>query len=119
MSRKIKFRCWDKREHRFTDTATLFASLDNDGTLNDEYYIEVDEFTGLYDSDGVEIYENDVLSPIAESAGQFVVKFDKGSFIVVNKFGIWGPLSKYFEVCQHFGHGLKVVGKFRVKEGKQ
>lgn len=113
MIRPIKFRAWDKRNKRFTNSLTLFASLDNDGTLNNEYYIEIDQFTGLYDNSRNEIYENDILRRIHDSHSNYVVRFVDGCFVVYNDYGKWGTLAKYINVCNEFGIKTKVIGNIR------
>jgi uncharacterized phage protein (TIGR01671 family) len=57
MERVIKFRAWDKKENKFT-----YPKLwDNTMPSNWEYWYDLQQFTGLHDRDGKEIYEGDLL----------------------------------------------------------
>ena len=59
MNRTIKFRVWDKINKQFRDPEFMGGHL-NDIFLPDEMYV-FQQFTGLFDKNGKEIYEGDVI----------------------------------------------------------
>ena len=101
--RPIKFRAWDKINkcmvcsHSLTwigfdgsiwteagrkfDTPNM--EIETDGTL------EIMQFTGLHDKNGIEIYESDKVKFHDELTGKYfvgVVEFKDGSFCIVTEF---------------------------------
>jgi len=65
MSRELKFRVWDAKEKRW-DNPALVEIFNSDGVLGHLYdpnseYTTIQQFTGIYDRDGKEIYEGDIL----------------------------------------------------------
>lgn len=85
--RQIKFRAWSVKEKCMLDWSTIKQSAFNDGdvnlmhnvlTSNDEMY-NVMQFTGIYDKNGVEVYEHDIIKHgICDNFS--CVKYEKGSF---------------------------------------
>lgn len=117
---KIRFRAWNESAKRYSKPFTLKCSVlnftDDDGlgvmkSLTDEV---VEQFTGLTDKNGVEIYEGDIMSPIHYQKVEFgnaVVEFKKGMFcFAVNK-----PfISTTKPITESFGHGAKANNHFVV-----
>ena len=107
MNREIKFRVWDKLAERFTrcdegyqghyvlSLKGEFHNLQN-GSGGDECIVQ--QYTGLKDKNGIEIYEGDIVKATSDQYKNenFVGKviFDEGCFLTwINKNdirGIWG-----------------------------
>jgi uncharacterized phage protein (TIGR01671 family) len=101
MSREIKFRAWSSNLKKLSKPFTLKASVlnfTNDEGLGNIKSIEdeiVQQFTGLKDKDGKEIYEGDILD------NRWVVFFNDGMFGVFDKhhyMGLNSYMSKFRKV---------------------
>ena len=95
MNREIKFRVWDKlwKEMSYIDLCDLAEGDDywydgetsvwevmNDATNEQRRYV-IQQYTGLKDKNGKEIYEGDVLNNTAVNF-KFIVKFENTKYIL-------------------------------------
>ena len=70
MSREIKFRAWDREQKKIFPVDSLVFEKGN-AIVNGKTDIDLMQYTGLKDKNGVEIYEGDVLSePVSPVGGK-------------------------------------------------
>ena len=108
MQREIKFRGWDGDE-MLSLSELLYGDLvcvqhnRADGFLLDTFYdfVNLMQFTGLKDKNGVEVYESDVIE--FDSVNR-VVKFIHGCWMLEREKGYYINAHHYIDVCEVIGN---------------
>ena len=89
--REIKFRMWSKMANKFFDQHAVALECLKQQILGEYDHCEdgdsFEQFTGLLDKNGKEIYEGDILYyvPFDTHANDRIVLFEDGSFVLQMK----------------------------------
>ncbi|AOO75183.1 hypothetical protein LCW_03470 [Latilactobacillus curvatus] len=85
--REIKFRAWHKNRKTFLDFYWAVDKLGRTFSILDKYVydeftneVELMQYTGLKDMNGVEIYERDILQDPDDEGFCYEVEYDYGRF---------------------------------------
>lgn len=127
--REIKF-----RGKRIDNNEWVYGYLQKQAVEWEEYYITwpctelinncrvvipktIGQFTGLYDKNGVEIYEGDIVKSLINT---FSIIYKKGCFFAVgiNKSQVY-TLFEEFEMCNKASVNLKVIGNIYDNEAEE
>jgi len=118
-NREIKFRAWDKINNVMhnniwsinwdfapKEPKALLTSIASNDVINSEYILRkpnfiLQQFTGLKDKNGKEIYEGDFVT------GNWLIKFDGGMFIPFYDFG---RQERYEDVGYEWWNKVEVIG---------
>ena len=129
MSREIKFRIWDKYSGYFikvSDTNKHYLSQNGDIIIVDEMgdiYITdkknyiINEYTGLKDSEGYEIYEDDIAWNEWDEEYQVVI-FDEGEYKLMGESHIQNLFNNvdYIDVRGNIYENLEIVKAWYMEE---
>lgn len=69
---KNKFRFWSNKEKRFIEPYKI--KFKKDGTISDNFEIQISQSTGILDKNGIEIFEGDIVT--SENNSCQVVKWN-------------------------------------------
>ncbi len=128
MSREIKFRCWDNKENRYVRIQNLnfvdnqpssvsYHKKGHKGFTNTRYpNFILEQYTGLKDRNGKEIYEGDIVTmeydlDDLESDDYYLITFSNGCFRVGNGYvNEAGPYLSDWQVIGNIHENLELIG---------
>ena len=84
MERVIKFRAWDEDAQRYEWIGACAGFFGGELTPDGSRNIKFEQFTGLHDKNGKEIYEGDVVRMDSFEPSDYIVKFIDGAFCLWN-----------------------------------
>lgn len=113
--REIKFRAFSDKRNRYIDMYWDFDIVDGvliyeqRSALSDKKELAIEQYTGLKDKNGVEIYEGDLIE--AKNATYKVAWFNTAFWVEpVLGYGNSQPISKLYDYEENNIYRLKVIG---------